>query len=46
MSKQDGKGQQINLDNGQARIVEGYVEDSIYSICSYLVIKFVSPAKL
>lgn len=39
-------GQQINLDVGQARILEGYIEDDIFAISSYLHIKFESPVKL
>ncbi len=46
MPDKDGKGCQVNLDNGQGKILEGYVIDDIRAISSYLVITFEVPVKL
>ncbi len=46
MSNASGKGCQINLDNGEGRIIDGYVEDDIHACSSYLDITFESPNKL
>lgn len=46
MANADGSGCQINLDNGEGRILDGYVVDDIYAVSSYLVISFESPNKL
>jgi hypothetical protein len=46
MPNADGKGCQINLDNGEGRIIAGYVVDDIRAISSYLDITFESPKKL
>ena len=46
MPDKDGKGCKINLDDGQGKILDGYVVDDIRAISSYLVITFESPVKL
>ena len=46
MSNALGKGCQINLDNGEGRILDGYVIDDIFAISSYLAITFECKDKL
>lgn len=46
MPNADGKGCQINLDNGEGIILDGYVVDDIYAMSSYLNIIFETPKKL
>lgn len=40
------KGRQINLDDGEGSILDGYIVDDIYAPCSYLDIIFESEKKL
>ena len=46
MANADGKGCQINLDNGEGKILEGFVTDDIRAPSSFLEIVFECPDKL